>query len=470
MPPDESTEVPGYELRRCVASGGMGEVQEGVHRVTGRRVAIKLMRVEAHQRVSIRERFAREVKMLGALEHENIVTILDAGRLDGDRPYLVMDFIDGRSLREVLEVEGPVEPRRAALIARQVARALRHAHAAGVVHRDLKPANIMLEAGSDHVVLIDFGIGRSVVENDDSTDLTCTGALLGTPHYMAPEQARGESDVGSPADCHAFGLVLYEMLTGERAHRGDNRQAILHHVLYHRVSPLPQQLTNTEVGSLVERCLAKDPARRPSANDIVRSLDAFLQNAGCDSSAPTWSSVAADPPPRHWGLAVSAAALIVGVGVGWGANELSARRSQVSGSASMVDGLDSAACEEVRPAPVGVEPETPPRETGAGEDPPLPPVAPTTLVDPPTRAAVAESGPSNRAPVSRSPVPDRRLIEKRRRQLAVSRRETEPQRRQAESSPQEKAGAVSVVPPEVAPRPTPPLVRPLLDNPYGASR
>jgi eukaryotic-like serine/threonine-protein kinase len=210
-------------------------------------------------------RFTREAQSAAAIGHPGVVTVYDAGA-DGPTRFIVMEFVPGKSLAEILKEERPLEPDRAANIAAQVADALSAAHAAGIIHRDIKPGNIMVEADGS-VKVLDFGIARAV----DSNSLTQTATVLGTSAYMSPEQALGQP-VDARSDIYSLGCVLYEMLTGQPPFVADVAAAVMHqHV---RVAPKPAIERNPAIpaalNTLVMEMLAKQPKDRPQTAAEVR--------------------------------------------------------------------------------------------------------------------------------------------------------------------------------------------------------
>ncbi len=283
---DTAKTIGGYLVGEHIGSGGMADVYLANHPVTNRRVALKVLKWALDGKRHARERFEREVRLLGALEHENIVGVLDAGVAEDARPFMVTEYVEGRRLDALVGADGTLAHDRACFIVLQVARALAHAHAAGIVHRDVKPGNILVDerAGRrDHVVLIDFGIAKMLDQQDPS--LTSTGNVVGTPNYMAPEQARGDAELSSATDVYALGAILYELLCGERAHPGATRQAVLHHVLYHSVAPLAVSVREAcpEVPSLVDRCLDRDARKRPPIDEVVEVLERSLLDRRLES-------------------------------------------------------------------------------------------------------------------------------------------------------------------------------------------
>ena len=210
-----------YVLEGLLGSGGMADVHRATDSTLERSVAVKVLRDVAGDE-SARHRFVAEARTLAGLSHRNLVTVLDAGiGEDDDRPFLVMELVEGRSLADALE-DGPLTPEDAAAVGAQVAAALAYAHGRGVVHRDVKPGNVLL-GGDGRVKLADFGIARLL---GDTARHTRTGTAIGTAAYLAPEQVRGE-DVTGAADTYALGLVLLEALTGRRAFPGSPTEAAL---------------------------------------------------------------------------------------------------------------------------------------------------------------------------------------------------------------------------------------------------
>ncbi|HEY6827451.1 MAG TPA: protein kinase [Gemmatimonadaceae bacterium] len=269
-----------YVLEREIGGGGMSRVFVAEEPGLGRRVVIKVLPPELTEGISA-ERFAREVKLAASLQQANIVPVLAAGTADGF-PYYVMPFVEGRSLRERLLRDGALPVTDAIGILRDVARALVFAHARGVVHRDIKPGNILL---SDRTAVVtDFGIAkalgaaRSVIGGGDTSLMVSrTGTSIGTPAYMAPEQAAGDPNVDHRADIYAFGCVAYELLTGQPPFVRDAP----HHVIAAHFQETPRPVTELRpdappaVARLIASCLEKDPSRRPqSGDDILLALDA----------------------------------------------------------------------------------------------------------------------------------------------------------------------------------------------------
>ncbi|MBX7196908.1 MAG: serine/threonine protein kinase, partial [Sandaracinaceae bacterium] len=264
-----------YRLGAVIARGGMGAVYEGVDERLGRPVAVKVLRAELSSEEEAAKRFEREALLVARLAHPNVAQVLDFGR-SAEGAYLVMERVPGTTLSKVLEKEKRVSSQRAAEIGRQALEALASAHAAGVVHRDIKPGNVMVfssgASGGEIVKLLDFGIAR-MMETQAYTRLTGTGAIVGTPAYMAPEQARGES-VDARTDIYGMGVLLYCLVSGKKPFTGDV-VAMLEGVLYGEAPSLHTLVPDALPGlvAIVERAMRKDPARRfQSASEMAQAL------------------------------------------------------------------------------------------------------------------------------------------------------------------------------------------------------
>jgi serine/threonine-protein kinase len=267
-------QVPGYEVEAVLGRGGMGVVFKARHLRLNRTVALKMLLAGAHAGPDELARFRREAEAVAALRHPNIVQVHDAGEAAG-LPYFTMECVEGGSLAESLAGQ-PQAPRRAAELVATLAAAVQFAHQSGFLHRDLKPANVLLTA--DGVPRItDFGLARSI---HAGPQVTQSGACLGTPSYMAPEQALGRaSAVGPAVDIYALGGMLYEMLTGRPPFAGETTAATLQLVI--AADPAPPSRLNARVprdlDTICLKCLHKNPARRyASAQDLADDLHRFL--------------------------------------------------------------------------------------------------------------------------------------------------------------------------------------------------
>ena len=291
-----------YSLMRELGQGGMGAVFLGKDVKLGREVAIKVLPPTTRAYLGS-ERFQREVQLVARLSHPHIVPLFEADEVDGFL-YYVMEYVEGESLAQRLERQGPLPFDEAVRIIAEVGDALQYAHEHGIVHRDIKPANILLSGG--HARVTDFGIAKSVAESEEGQTLTGTGVTVGTAAYMSPEQASGERRIDARSDVYALAAVLYEMLAGEPPFTGPNAQAIVARILVD--APRAVRTIRPNVPGHVDQALlaglAKVAADRPpSARAFVDSL-----------AAPTRERPAATARPRWW--LVAAPVLIVAGGAG----------------------------------------------------------------------------------------------------------------------------------------------------------
>ncbi|MDJ0761964.1 MAG: serine/threonine-protein kinase [Myxococcota bacterium] len=271
-----------FRLLQLLGEGGMGSVYLGQHTVIGRDVAVKFLRAELAQDEEMIKRFFREAQAAAAIKHKSIIDVFDVGVAPWGEPYLVMEYLEGESLSAVLQRTGPIDVGAVCAIMESVLSALGAAHDKGIVHRDIKPENIFIVQvpdGPPMIKLIDFGISK-FTQGVDQTKLTRTGELLGTPTYMAPEQARGTSDIKMSADLYALGIVLYEMLTGELPFTGENYNAIIVNILTTEARPPREAYPDfpIEAEGIVLRAIHKDPEYRyQSAQEMLDALKTLRQ-------------------------------------------------------------------------------------------------------------------------------------------------------------------------------------------------
>jgi hypothetical protein len=260
-----------YRIDSVLGRGGFGDVYRAVHIGTHEPVALKVLRPELLAEGTAAERFAHEARMSASLRHPNTVRVFDFGRTPEGALYLAMEFLDGESLETLVQREAPLLPSRAVRLVVQVLRSLSEAHAKHIVHRDLKPDNIFvgtLAGEADFVRVIDFGIAKLIAEGANP-GVTQIGAILGTPHYMSPEQIRGET-LDARADLYSVGVVLYRCLSGRHPFHGDSTFAILAAHLQDDLPPLHEAGVDVGLQQIVRRALARDRSDRFASAEVFR--------------------------------------------------------------------------------------------------------------------------------------------------------------------------------------------------------
>lgn len=270
-----------YEIHQRLGAGGMGSVYQAKQNPLDRWVALKLIRNDLARDPLATKRFHREMRAAVRIQHPNTVRVYDYGTAETGELFLVMEYLDGSTLSSVLKDNQKLEPARIDHIGLQVAKALAAAHTEGIVHRDLKPQNIvLLDHYGDHdfVKVLDFGLARFTeqLSSDDSLSITGDGALLGTPHYMSPEQIAGEP-VDHRADLYALGVLLFRMATGQEPFSAKTAAVILAKHL-HEAPPVPSSVAKTPIPKWLDRLilllLEKDPAKRiQSADEVIQQFD-----------------------------------------------------------------------------------------------------------------------------------------------------------------------------------------------------
>ena len=301
-----------YEVGELLGRGGMAEVRKGTDVRLGRTVAIKRLRTDLASDATFQARFRREAQSAASLNHPSIVSVYDTGEemaTDGSnvaQPYIVMEYVAGRTLRDIIREGRKILPERALEITSGVLAALDYSHRAGIIHRDIKPGNVMLTPSGD-VKVMDFGIARAV--SDASSTMTQTAAVVGTAQYLSPEQARGET-VDSRSDVYSTGCLLYELLTGRPPFVGDSPVSVAYQHVREQAPPpssLDEDLT-PEIDAIVMKSLAKNLGDRyASAAAMKDDIDRYL--AGKPVQAPAVAAAAADrlhpprlPDPLHPGV------------------------------------------------------------------------------------------------------------------------------------------------------------------------
>lgn len=261
-------QVGGCLVRRKLASGGMGTVFEAEQVNLGRTVALKVLAADLAEDETFVKRFLLEARAAAELNHVNLIHINDAGEDDGVF-YYTMEFVEGENLAERLKREGPLPVREALDISLQAANALSHAHAKNIIHRDIKPENIMIAADGT-VKLADLGLAKKTMDEGMST-ITQAGSILGTPHYMAPEQARDFRSADHRSDLYSLGVTLYKMLSGRVPYNGSSPIEVMMKAVEGRPTPIGQLRSDlpAEVEALVARMMHVDPARRFADADAL---------------------------------------------------------------------------------------------------------------------------------------------------------------------------------------------------------
>ena len=321
-------QVPGYEILGELGRGGMGVVYKARHLQLNRIVALKMVLAAGHAGSQERSRFLTEAEAVAALQHPNIVQVFDFGQHDG-LPYMALEYVNGGSLNDRLR-DGLPRPLEAAWLVEQLARGMAAAHARGIVHRDLKPHNVLLTAPEENAPeqaalqhctpkVTDFGLAKRV---EGGSGLTQTGAIMGTPSYMAPEQAEGKKDVGPLADVYALGAILYECLTGRPPFRGSTPMDTIMQVVMDEPVPVRvlQPTVPRDLETICHKCLNKEPLQRYGrARGLAEDLRRFQSGepilarpVGRVERALKW---ARRNPVLAWALGAVTATLLVGTAV-----------------------------------------------------------------------------------------------------------------------------------------------------------
>ncbi|MCB0322465.1 MAG: protein kinase [Bdellovibrionales bacterium] len=274
-----------YRIIERVGGGGMGVVYKATHELMGRTVAMKLLHrhlMTGEEDAEFLERFRREAQASARMEHPNAVTIHDFGIYD-DYPYLVMQYVEGQTLRQLIRAEGALEVRRVLDIMMQVCGAVAEAHSLNIIHRDLKPDNIMVSPrpdGRERATVLDFGIAKMIGADSENTAVTKTGNIVGTPQYMAPEQVKGSAALDARSDIYSIGVILYEMCAGKVPFDSDSAVGLMMKHLHEQPLPFAQLVPPLEIPAELERivlqALEKPPEKRQQS---LAELGTQLQEA-----------------------------------------------------------------------------------------------------------------------------------------------------------------------------------------------
>lgn len=287
-----------YVVGQTLAAGGMGVVCEGRHATLDQRVAIKFLLPDVTRHPEAVERFVREAKAAAKIDSDHVVRVLDVGS-QGDVPYLVMEFLEGIDLEGYIELKGKLAPEVAIDFLCQALEGLALAHEAGIVHRDLKPSNLFLASrgkSRPRVKVLDFGISKVMPAGQADPSLTSTKSLLGSPGYMSPEQVRSSKNVDTRSDVWSMGVILWEMLSGEKAYDGETLGDIFAKI---REEPLPairrlRPDVSPELEAVVSRCLERDRDRRfADAGSLLEALRELRSPSSEVLSAPVSEAIAA---------------------------------------------------------------------------------------------------------------------------------------------------------------------------------
>lgn len=277
--------APEFAIEQPLGEGRTSQVFLAREPALRRLVAIKVLRPEVGEGETPRARFEREAHSMAGISHPHVPRVYRVGRLGTGLPFMVQEFVEGRSLRDELEATGAMAPDRARRVLSEVASALAASHAKGIIHRDVRPENVLVEDGTGKIFLTDFGLAAVRATGDSGNPrLTRTGELLGDPQYMSPEQLRADP-VTAATDVYSLGVMGYEILTLTNPFGARTTQALFGAHLSDQPAVLPWSVTGPDsaLGDLLGRCLRKDPPRRPRAEELARELSGV---GGAPSPAP----------------------------------------------------------------------------------------------------------------------------------------------------------------------------------------
>jgi serine/threonine-protein kinase len=292
-----------YRIKGLIGEGGMGAVYEGENIRIQRRVAIKVLHPSFTQNEDVMARFQREAQAAGRIGNDHILEVLDLGSLPDGSHFMVLEFLDGEPLSNRIQRVGRMQPSEVAPLARQMLKGLQAAHAAGIVHRDLKPDNIFIlkeKAGTpDFVKIIDFGISKFQPLSGDGMKMTRTGAVMGTPYYMSPEQASGSREADARSDLYTAGVILYECVTGHVPFDGETFNQLMFKIVLSEPPPLMEQVPDLDpaFASIILKAMARDVSQRfQTADEFGKAIVAWEKQGAKVSVPPATASSALNIP------------------------------------------------------------------------------------------------------------------------------------------------------------------------------